>query len=467
MKGKHYELDMCNGPLAGKILTFALPLMASSVLQLLFNAADVIVVGKFAGDTSLAAVTSTTSLINLLVNLFVGLSVGANVAVAHALGSGDVRRTEKTVHTAIFLSMISGVILAVFGFVMARQLLEWMDSPENVIGLSTLYLRIYFIGMPATMVYNFGSAILRADGDTRRPLNFLLVAGIINVVLNLVTVIIFHMDVAGVATATAISQYVSAFLVLRCLMEEMGPLRVDLKQLRMDRKVMERIIQVGLPAGFQGVVFSLSNVVIQSSINSFGDVVMAGSGAGASVEGFVYAAMNAFYQTALTFTSQNYGAGKTDRVDRVLMLCQGYVLITGLVVGNLAYLFGGQLLSIYSSDPAVIQQGLIRMAYICRPYAVCGMMDVMVGALRGLGWSIAPMIVSLLGACGLRLLWVATVFQIYRTPEMLYLSYLVSWAITGGVHVVCFLFIRKKAYAKIDARSPYHPDAKGHELPQD
>ena len=466
MKGKHYEIDMCNGPLAGKLLAFAVPLMASSVLQLLFNAADVIVVGQFAGDASMAAVTSTTSLINLLVNLFVGLSVGANVAVAHALGSGDVQRTEKTVHTALMLSLISGVILTVFGLVMARQLLEWMDSPDNVIGLSTLYLRIYFIGMPATMFYNFGSAILRASGDTRRPLNFLLVAGVINVVLNLVTVIVLHMDVAGVATATAISQYVSAFLVLRCLMEETGPLRVDLKQLHIDRGVMKRIAQVGLPAGFQGVVFALSNVVIQSSINSFGDIVMAGSGAGASVENFVYACMNAFYQTALTFISQNYGAGKTDRVDRVLLLCQGYVLITGLLLGNLAYLFGNQLLGIYSNDPEVIRQGLIRMGYICRVYAVCGMMDVMVGALRGLGWSIAPMIVSLLGACGLRLLWVATVFQIYRTPEVLYLSYLVSWVVTGAVHVVCFLFIRRKAYAQMDPRHPYHPMAKGHELAQ-
>lgn len=451
MNKKRYEIDMCSGPLGSKILLFSLPLMASSILQLLFNAADVIVVGKFAGDASLAAVTSTGALVNLLVNLFMGMSIGANVVVAHALGQGDHGRVEKAVHTSILLSLVSGVFLAFFGFFTSRQLLEWMSSPENVIGLSSLYLRIYFLGMPAMLFYNFGSALLRAGGDTRRPLNFLTVAGIVNVILNLLLVIVFHLDVAGVAIATVISQYISAFLVLRCLQKEDGPLHLELKALRFEWDVVKAIVRVGLPAGFQGIVFSLSNVVIQSSINSFGDVVMAGSGAAANIENFVYMGMNAFYQSCLTFTSQNYGAGKTDRVDKTLLWCQGFVIITGLLMGGLAFLFGRPLLGIYSPSPAVIDQGLIRLAYVSAPYALCGIMDVMVGSLRGLGWSFVPMIVSMLGACGLRLLWIATVFQVYHTPQCLYFSYPVTWIITGGVHILCFLVIRKKAYAKVAA----------------
>ncbi len=447
----HYEIDMCSGTLWSKILLFALPLMASSVLQLLFNAADVIVVGRFAGDASLAAVTSTGSLVNLLVNLFIGLSVGANVTVAHAIGSGDDIRTEKAVHTAVLLSLVSGVALGIFGALTSRQLLVWMSSPENVIDLSALYLRIYFLGMPASLAYNFGSALLRAGGDTRRPLNFLTIAGVVNVCLNLLLVIVFHLDVAGVAIATVISQYISAALVLRCLTHETGALHLDLKALRIDRETFLTIVQVGLPAGFQGVVFSLSNVVIQSSINSFGDVVMAGSGASANVESFVYVAMNAFHQACLTFTGQNYGAGKCDRVNRVLLWCQLFVVVTGVVLGNLVYLFGSQLLGIYTPSAQVIAQGLVRMKCVAVPYALCGVMDVMVGVLRGLGWSVVPMIVSVLGACGLRLLWVATVFQMVRTPQCLYLSYPVSWIVTGTVHILCFLLIRKKAYAKVTA----------------
>jgi len=449
MQTKKHELDMCNGPLAPKLLLFALPLMLSSILQLLFNAADVIVVGKFAGDASLAAVTSTGSLINLLINLFMGLSIGANVMVAQAIGHGDERRAAKAVHTSVVVSLLSGLFLAFVGFFAARQFLEWMDSPENVIGLSTLYLKIYFLGMPASLFYNFGSALLRAVGDTRRPLNYLSAAGVINVCLNLLLVIVFHLDVAGVAIATVISQYISALLVLRCLLRETGPLRLDPGQLRIDREIFFGIVRIGLPAGFQGVVFSISNVVIQSSINSFGDIVMAGSGASANIEGFVYMGMNAFYQTCLTFTSQNYGAGKCDRVDKVLLWCQFYSLVTGLLLGNLAYLFGPQLLSIYSPSPDVIAQGMVRLAYVSAPYFLCGIMDVMVGSLRGLGWSVVPMFVSVIGACGLRLLWIATVFQVYRTPQCLYFSYPVTWIITGGVHIICFLIIRRKAYARV------------------
>ena len=453
---KEYHIDMCNGPLASKILLFAVPLIASSLLQLLFNAADVVVVGKFAGKEALAAVGSNTALINLLINLFVGLSVGANVVVARDLGAGRYDRVKKDVHTTVTLAFISGVVMMIFGVVMVRQLLEWMSSPTDVIDLATVYLRIYFFGMPANMLYNFGSAILRAEGDTQRPLYYLLFAGIVNVILNLVFVIIFQMDVAGVALATIISQYISAGLVLRCLMKEQGPLHLDLKQLELRRLVVMRIFQVGLPAGFQGVVFALSNVVIQSSLNSFNDpVLVAGSSAGANIESFVYAAMNAFYQSAITFVGQNYGAGKCDRVDRVTKQCLLFVVATGLVLGNLAYYFGDVLAGFYvqAGEDDVIAQAVVRMGFIARFYFICGIMDTMVGVLRGLGYSVIPMIASLVGACGLRLLWVATVFQVYTTPASLYISYPITWAITGLVHIGFFLFVRKRAYARVRSSS--------------
>ena len=448
-KGQGYQIDMIHGPLAGKLLVFAIPLMLSSILQLLFNAADVIVVGRWSGSQSLAAVGSNTSLINLMVNLFVGFSVGTNVVVARDLGAGREEDVRDSVHTSIALSLVSGVVLMGLGLLLSRQMLELMGSPEDVIGLAAVYLRIYFCGMPGNMLYNFGAAILRAQGDTKRPLYFLTAAGIINVILNLVFVIVFHMDVAGVALATIISQYVSAILVLLTLMRDKGPLWVDLRALRLDMKVVRRILQVGLPAGFQGMVFSISNVVIQSSINSFGSTVVAGSAASSNIEGFVYAGMNAFYQTALTFTSQNYGACECKRVDRIMGLCLLYSGLIGLVLGNLAYLFGYPLGSIYApGQEEVIAQAVDRLSICCTTYFLCGLMDTQVGVLRGIGYSVVPMIVSLVGSCALRLLWVATIFQLNRTPEMLYLSYPVSWAITAATHFVFFLFIRKRAYAK-------------------
>ena len=448
-KGQGYQIDMIHGPLAGKLLVFAIPLMLSSILQLLFNAADVIVVGRWSGKEALAAVGSNTSLINLMVNLFVGFSVGTNVVVARDLGAGREEDVRDSVHTSIALSLVSGVVLMGLGLLLSRQMLELMGSPEDVIDLAALYLRIYFCGMPGNMLYNFGAAILRAQGDTKRPLYFLTAAGIINVILNLVFVIVFHMDVAGVALATIISQYVSAILALLTLMRDKGPLRVDLRALRLDMKVVRRILQVGLPAGFQGMVFSISNVVIQSSINSFGSTVVAGSAASSNIEGFVYAGMNAFYQTALTFTSQNYGACECKRVDRIMGLCLLYSGLIGLVLGNLAYLFGYPLGSIYApGQEEVIAQAVDRLSICCTTYFLCGLMDTQVGVLRGIGYSVVPMIVSLVGSCALRLLWVATIFQLNRTPEMLYLSYPVSWAITAATHFVFFLFIRKRAYAK-------------------
>lgn len=441
---KSYEMDMCSGPLMGKLLVFALPVMLSGVLQLLFNAADIVVVGQYAGSDSLAAVGSTGSLVNLLTNIFIGLSVGTNVLTARYYGAGKKRDVEETVHTAILTSVISGLILVVIGMLLAEPLLLAMGSPEDVLKKSALYLRIYFLGMPVMMLYNFGSAILRAIGDTRRPLYFLTIAGVVNVVLNLIFVIGFHMDVAGVAAATVISQCVSAFLIIRCLIREDGACRLELKKLRVKKDKLLGIVRIGLPAGMQGAIFSLSNVMIQSSINSFGSVAMAGNTAGSNIEGFIYTAMNSFYQTSISFTSQNYGARKYDRINRILYCCLLYVALVGIVSGNLVYFLGDRLLRIYSPDPEVIQYGLRRMSIICTTYALCGIMDTIVGSIRGLGYAVMPMIVSLLGACGFRILWIFTVFASHRTLETLYISYPVSWLITGTAHIVCFLIVRRR-----------------------
>ncbi len=441
-----YEIDMCNGSILKKMLIFALPLMCSSVLQLLFNAADIIVVGKYAGDNALAAVGSNTALINLLTNLFIGLSIGANVLVARMYGAKKETELKKTVHTAILLSIISGILLMVVGIAGARQILIWMQTPKEVLGLAVLYLRIYFLGMISLMVYNFGSAILRAVGDTRRPLYYLTIAGCVNVVLNLIFVIGFRMGVAGVASATVISETISAVLILKCMAKEKGGIHLEWKSLRMDRKIFAQILEIGLPAGFQGIIFALSNVVIQSSVNGFGAVVVAGNSAAANIEGFVYVSMNALYQTTLSFVSQNMGAGKYQRINRILFTGQFLVIMVGLIMGNAVVLFGKELLGIYSDDAGVIAAGLHRMNVIARTYALCGMMDVMVGALRGIGYSVLPMIVSLIGACGLRLVWLATIFQMkpYHTPTMIYLSYPITWIITLVAHIICYIYLSNK-----------------------
>lgn len=447
MRGRRHAIDMCSGPLTTDLLHFALPLIFSGFLQLAFNAADVIVVGKFAGDAALAAVTSNGSLINLLVGLFSGLSMGTNVLVARALGRRDYRYVEDTVHTSVALSLICGLFMAGFGFFAAPVLLRWMSCPDSVIGLSTLYLRIYFLGIPGSMIYNFASAVLHGSGDTRRPLNFLTLAGVLNVVLNLIFVIVFRMGVAGVALATLISQYFSAALVVRCLIQEMGPQHLDLKQLCLRAEIIGSIIRVGIPASMQAVVVALSNTVIQASVNSFGDVVMAGSGASASIEGFVWIGMNAFYSACLTFTSSNLGAGNYRRMDQVLLRCQIMVIGVGLTLGLLCVLLGPQLLSIYSNNPEAIAQGMLRLQVIALPYFLCGIMDVFVGALRGMGFSTPPMIVSVLGMCGFRLLWIATIFQNNRTPEVLFTSYPISWIITALVQGVCWFVVRRRVLA--------------------
>ena len=448
-KGK-YEIDMCNGPILGKMLMFAVPLMFSSILQLLFNAADIVVVGKWAGDDSLAAVGSTSSLINLLTNLFIGLSIGANVLVARYYGAKQDKELNATIHTSMLLSLISGVILTVIGVFGAHKILALMQTPEDVLPLATIYIRIYFLGMTSTMVYNFGSAILRAVGDTKRPLYYLLLAGVVNVVLNLIFVIVFSMGVAGVATATAISQTISAVLVVRCLMKDKGSIHLELKELRIEKYKFIRILQIGLPAGFQGILFSLSNVFIQSSVNSFGKVVVAGNSAASNIEGFVYVAMNAFYQAAISFMGQNVGAGKYERINKILITAEACVAVIGIVLGNMVFIFGEPLLGIYSDTSDVVAAGLVRLSIISTTYALCGMMDTMVGALRGLGYSIMPMIVSLLGACAFRLVWLATIFQMdrFHTIEMVYISYPVSWTLTFTTHLICFIIVRKKLAKK-------------------
>lgn len=437
---------MCEGPVLIKMLRFTLPVMLTGILQLLFNAADVIVVGKFGGDNSLGAVGSTGSLINLLTNLFIGLSVGANVMAARHYGAEQDEELKESIHTSITISIIGGAILTIVGFVFTEGILELMSTPAPILPLSALYLRIFFCGMIPNMLYNFGAAILRAAGDTKRPMYYLTFAGVVNFLLNLLLVAVFKMDVAGVAIATVISQCISAFLVIRCLIKEDGKLKLILKELHINKRELKNILRVGLPAGFQGCIFSLSNVVIQSSVNSFQEIVVSGSSAASNLEGFVYIAMNSFYQATVSFVSQNYGAGTYHRIRKIVLSGLISVAITGLVLGNAEILFAKQLLSLYTSSDAVIAAGIQRLKITDVIYFTCGMMEVMVGAMRGIGYSVTPMIVSLLGACGTRLLLIATVFQIpkYHVIETVYTTYPISWIITLTTHVVCFLIVSRK-----------------------
>lgn len=442
------NVDMLNGNLYTNVLLFALPLIASGIIQLLFNAIDMIVVGQFSGSNSMAAVSSTGSLVSLVTNLFIGLSVGSSVCIAKRIGSGNYESISEAVQTSITIALIFGGILMFFGILFSKVLLEMMKSPADVIDLSTLYLRVYFTGMPATMVYNFASAVLRAKGDTKRPLIILSVAGLLNALLNLFFVVTLKMDVAGVALASSISTYVSAIMVVIVLVTDPGFTRLDIKDLHVDINTLKEIATVGIPAGIQATLFSLSNVVIQSSINEFGGIVMAANGAASSIGNFIYTAMNSFQQTCLTFTSQNLGAKKIDRIKSVLLVCSICVTVIGLVLGIGAYTFGETLLGFYTKDKEVIASGMIRLLYVSVPYFMYGLMDVIVGALRGIGSSIGPMIVSLMGICVFRLVWVATYFKTHHTIEVLYASYPISWIITALVQFVIFVF----AYSKLKKR---------------
>ena len=439
-----YRMDMTEGPLTTKIIKFTMPVMLTGILQLLFNTADVIVVGRFTGKTALAAVGSTGSLINLLVSLFMGLSIGTNVLVARYQGAKDDKAVSETVHTSIALGIVGGLILLIIGVVATRPLLEMMATPEDVIDQSTLYMRILFFGMPLNLILNFGAAILRAIGDTKRPLYYLTIAGVINLFLNIFLVTVFSLGVAGVAIATVISEGVSCGLILLCLKHETGAIRLYFNRIKINPSKCIDIMKIGLPAGLQGCIFSISNVLIQSSVNSFGSTVMAGNTAASNIEGFVYVSMNSLHQTCISFTSQNFGAGKFKRIKKVLINCLVIVAITGLVLGNSAYFFGKYLLSAYNNEAEVISYGLIRLSIISTMYFLCGLMDVMVGAMRGIGYSILPMIVSLVGACGLRIVWIYTVFVKFRTLDILFISYPVTWTITFLSHLVCYYIVTRK-----------------------
>ena len=444
-KSQDRGIDMLHGPLAGKIILFTIPIMISGILQLLFNAADIIVVGRFAGSNALAAVGSNGSLINLLVNLLVGLSVGSAVAVAFYYGASDTIQLNETIHTSVALSLIGGLVSGTLGFCFSPILLKWMGTPENIIDQAALYLKIYFLGIPAMSAYNFGSAILRSLGDTKRPLYYLIVGGVVNVVLNMILVAGFGLDVAGVAIATVVSQVIPAFLTLRHMMQMDGEVRLQWKNVRITGSKLARIARIGIPAGLQSTIFSLSNVLIQSSVNSFGELAVAGNSAAANIEGFIYIAMNSFYHAAQTFTSQNMGGKKYNRINRVFVNCAIMVTITGLVLGNILYYFGRPLLNIYlPGNDAAIDFGITRMSIISVTYFLCGIMEVLSGMLRGMGESVMPMAVSLVGSCILRIVWLYTVFASHRTLSVLYLSYPVSWIVTASVHFLCYLRVKKR-----------------------
>ena len=444
---KKLNKNMLDGPLLPNILLYTVPIILTSVLQLLFNAADLMVVGRFCGSISVAAVGSTNSLTNLMVNFFIGLSVGAGVTIAHGLGGHKFEAVHRTVHTAIPTALVCGGILTLVGMIFCKYFLRLMGTPADVLPLATVYMRIYFAGVTFTMLYNFCASILRAAGDTKSPLVYLTFSGIINVVLNLVFVILLHMNVAGVALATTVSQAISAFLVMRTLMRRTDSCKLDLKQMRFHKIQLMKMLRIGLPAGMQSSLFSISNVIIQSSINSFGGILMSGNAAAYNIEGFVYASLNAFHQTSVNFIGQNAGAKQYKRVYKTLWICLLSVTLFGLAMGYAGYHFGPQLLSLYITDSQeAVAYGLMRLSIVCVPYFICGMMDVTTGALRGLGASLTPMLISVLGVCGLRIGWVYTIFQIpqYHSPQSLYYSYPISWAITFVIQFIAFLIVYRK-----------------------
>lgn len=444
MEKNKFEIDMCNGPIMSKLISFSVPLILSGMLQLMFNAVDIIVVGQFSGSTSLAAVGSTTALINVFVNLFMGISLGANVVSARCYAMGRREEMSKTVHTAITIALVSGIIMAVIGVIFAKGALLLMGTPENVINLSTLYMRIYFLGMPFFMLYNYGAAILRAVGDTKRPLIFLVISGCINAGINMLLVIVFDMGVAGVAIGTVISQFVSCALVINCLYRTKSSYQLRFSKLKIERDYMIQIFQVGVPAGIQSTVINFSNALLQSSVNSFGSVAMAGYTAANNVLGFLYVSVNSITQACMSFTSQNYAVGKHKRMDRVLIDCMVLSISVALILGGGAYLFGTYILNIYTSDADVIKCGLEILSITTVPYFFCGIMDLFPGALRGMGYSTIPMILSIIGTVGIRILWIFVFFPMHRSLYFLFISYPGSWIATIVMQVICYMLVRKK-----------------------
>lgn len=436
---KDMTMDLCSGPIMGNLLRFSIPLMFSGILQLLFNSADIIVLGQFAGGNAMGAVGSTSSLNSLIVNLFIGLSAGGSVVVAQYFGMKSHKDLEESVHTAILLGFISGLILVVVGVLLAEPMLTLMGTTPELLDEAVLYMRIIFAGMPAIMVYDFGAGILRAVGDTRRPLLYLSLGGIVNVGLNLFFVLAFDMGVAGVAIGTVVSQCLAAFLVVRCLAKTDDSYGIKLRNLRIVKSKLIRILRIGIPTGIQGAVFSISNVLIQSAINSFDSpIIVSGNTASVNIENYIYTAMNAVYQAALSFTGQNVGAHKIQRIVPIMWWTSLCVLVVGLVLGALSVIFGEQLLGLYSPDPEIIACGLERLKLIGITYFLCGLMDSVCGCIRGLGASITPTLISLTGACALRIVWIYTIFASTRSLFMLYLSYPVSWLVTYAANLVCF-----------------------------
>ena len=450
MKNNKYEIDMCNGTLMDKLISFSLPLMLSGILQLLFNAVDIIVVGRFTGSQALAAVGSTTALINIFTNLFIGISLGANVLAARFYASGKEKEMSETVHTSITLALISGLVMALAGVLLARFALNLMGTPNDVIDQSVLYMRIYFLGMPFFMLYNYGAAILRAVGDTKRPLFFLVISGMTNAVLNLVLVVVFHMGVAGVAIGTIVSQLISSILVLRCLYTSNTSYRLYFSKLGIKTQYLKQIFQVGIPAGIQSTVINLSNALLQSSVNSFGSVAMAGYTAANNIFGFLYMSVNAVTQSCMSFTSQNYGVKKLKRMDRVLLDCMILSVCVALTLGCGAYFFGPELLKIYTSEADVIRCGVEVLAFTTVPYFCCGIMDLLPGALRGMGHSGVPMILSIIGTVGTRIVWIFGLFPAHRSLSFLFISYPVSWILTILMQAVCFYFVRKHVHQSVN-----------------
>ncbi len=444
------HVDMCHGPLLKNMIPYAIPLILSGILQLLFNAADMVVVGRFCGSTSVGAIGATGSLINLLVNLFMGLSTGSGVIVAMSIGKGDRKETHRAVHTAMVLSVIVGIMVTVVGMICARPLLQLMDTPADVLDLATQYVQIYFAGSIASSVYNFGAAIMRANGDTRRPMAYLTVAGVVNVILNVLLVTVVHLDVAGVAIATVASQTVSAILVVWALCHQHDTIRLELSELRIYAKELKSILKIGIPAALQSATFSVSNMLIQSSVNSFGTAAVAGAAASTNITGFVYTAMTSFRQVTLNFVGQNYGARQFNRVRRVVwnsILC---VTVVGLVLGTLCCIFASPLLSLYITDSQdAIYFGIQRMYWLALPYFLAGTMEVLMGALQGIGSSIAPMFINIFFTCFTRMAWILTVFQSFRTLESLYISYPISWILAIAVELFAFRYILRQKQAAL------------------
>ena len=435
---------MCNGTIMDKLISFALPLMISGMLQLMFNAVDIIVVGRFTGSQALAAVGSTTALICTFTNLFIGVSLGANVLAARFYASGKTKEMSETVHTAILLALISGIVMSIIGILCARESLVLIATPDDIIGQAALYLRIYFLGMPFFMLYNYGAAILRAVGDTKRPLMYLIAAGTANAVLDLILVIIFKMGVAGVAIGTITSQFISCVLVIRCLCKTNTIYKLYISKLRIKKYYLIQILKVGLPAGIQSTVINFSNVLLQSSVNSFGEIAMAGYTAANNILGFLYVSVNSVTQACMSFTSQNYGVRKFKRMDKVLADCAILSIIVSVVIGGGSYLLGHQILGIYTKQEDVIQCGMEILSISTIPYFLCGLMDMIPGSMRGVGYSAVPMILSIIGTVGTRLVWIYGVFPEHRSLYVLFMSYPVSWGLTIVMQAICLVFVRRK-----------------------